>query len=197
MTRSNITNTPARTSVTAVEPAREMGRRRRADADHGAWQSGRAQRLGARDRGGAFLLGGLLQRRHAAAGIGFAGMRHDAAQLGAALMQRAADLDQQRVARTDPGAMAVAIDLDQHGNAVVRPARHRGDGGGLLEAVEHHRQVHALPPQRRDAIELLRRDADGIEDVLDACRGKQLGLLQGRDRRRAAWAVHHGAGRRN
>ncbi|GCC46340.1 hypothetical protein chiPu_0030573, partial [Chiloscyllium punctatum] len=35
----------------ALEPAREMGRRRRADADHGAGQSGRAQRFGAAYRG--------------------------------------------------------------------------------------------------------------------------------------------------
>ncbi len=45
-------------------------------------------------------------------------MRHHTAEHGAAVKQRPADRDQRAVPRPHAGAVAVGIDLDQHGKRI-------------------------------------------------------------------------------
>ncbi len=153
-----------------------------ADADHWAGQAGGPQGLGGGHGGRAFLLGECRQGVVAQGAVALAGMGHDPAQGRPTVHQEASDADQGRIVGPKAGAMAVAVNLQQHGDRV---ARRGGDHRlGLGHRVEDHRQVTAGGVQRSDAVEPLGRDPDGVEDVAHPGREKFLGLLQGRDRRR-------------
>ena len=90
---------------------------------------------------------------------------------------RVGDLQQQVIVRRHAAAALAGVDLDQ------RPRRLpvRGDRAGGVEIVGQHDDRGAGAVQLRHLIELLRRDADGVENVGDAVAGEILRLGQRRD----------------
>ena len=105
-------------------------------------------------------------------------MGEHALQLRASLLQHAADLDQHRVLGLHAGAMSVGIDFDHHLERVPL-GDHRL---GRCNRVHQQRQRTAAATKRQGTVELVGRDADGIEDVGKTRSKELLGLLQGRNR---------------
>ena len=105
-------------------------------------------------------------------------MCHHAAQLGAALVQRAAQLQQQVVFGFDAGAVAVGVDLDHHVKAVrvCLAVRHQCLCCG--QRIHHHGERTAAFAQGPCGVELVGRNAHGVEDVGVAAIEEDLGLLQ-------------------
>ena len=193
ITRSKNTNTPARTSVTPFSSLGEVRGRRRADADHRAGEAGGAQRARAACTAAArSLLGHRADRlgrtrscRSSPAWVmtpctGRRRLRRSRADLRAVAGRRAArrsggrreSISMQHVEmRAAPRARAAA-------SMPRRPRRCRASASSRTPCVL----------QREHVVELVRRDADGVEDVADAVRREVLGLAQGRDRDRPAAA---------
>ena len=120
-------------------------------------------------------------------------MGHDPAQLCAAVVQTSADLDQFGIAGPQAAAVAIAVDLDQCRDRLARGLRRFGNRLHLRKAVDQDDKVAAVGAQFQHAGQLLRRDAHRIEDILHPGCGKDLGLGQGGDRRRARPARQHAA----
>ena len=169
-----------------IEPAGEARGRRRADADDRAGVAGAAQAVGGGDDGGAFAFGHRHQRCLAAAFVRGAGMRHHPAQFAAA-GECARDRQQRRGVGLHAGAVAVAVDLD-HGRDAL-PAFGNVPGG--IEAVDGDDQVAAACAQRLHRVELVRGQADRVEDVAEAVREAGFGLGQRRHGDRRAFAGGH------
>ena len=108
-------------------------------------------------------------------------MGQHALQDGAALVQQLADGDQVGGLGLDAGAMAVGIDFDHHLEDVLLGPALGDDGFGGRRRIDQEDQGAAPPAERQRPVELLRRDADGIENVGEARGEELLGLLQGRD----------------
>ncbi|KAG0778981.1 hypothetical protein G6F22_010905 [Rhizopus arrhizus] len=178
----------------AIEVAGKVGGGRGADADDRARQPCLADRFSAADGSPALLFGHIGDRLQAAAAVGLAGMRHDAAQ-AACGMQHTGDGEKMLViTRLHAGAVAVAIDLDQRGHGAALGRGTIGDRLGGFDAVDDHGQVHALAAQGEHAVQLGRRHADGIQQIGDAGRGELFGFLQRGHGGRALGARHHAAG---
>ena len=122
-------------------------------------------------------------------------MGHDPGEGGAAVLQHAADRDETAgIAGLNARAVAIAVDLDQHRKPVAGGARRGGDGLRAVEVVEEDRQIGAAAAQIEHMIELVGRDADGVQDVLEAVADEILGFLEGRYRDRPRAALGHDAG---
>ena len=85
-------------------------------------------------------------------------MRHHAGEIRA---EPRGDLQQQIVVRSDAAAALAGVDLDQR----ARRLAVCGDRAGRVEIVGQHDDGGADAVQLGDLIELLRRDADRVEDV--------------------------------
>lgn len=118
-------------------------------------------------------------------------MRGDAPQLGPALVQDPADRHHEGVVGQEARAVAVGVDLDQGRNGVARSAGGGSDGLGLLRRVHQDGEVAPGRADRQHARELLRRDADGVEDVPHAGRREHLRLPQRGDGGGAAATGKH------
>ena len=94
----------------AVEMLRMQRGRRTAHRDDRRGMTGRAQPFGGAHHAGPLRLGDPRHVVRAAAGIGMAGMRHDA---GEARAEPRGDLQQQVVVGRDAAAALAGIDLDQ------------------------------------------------------------------------------------
>ncbi|MNL16670.1 hypothetical protein D3C87_1377220 [compost metagenome] len=90
------------------------------------------------------------------------------------------------VARLHAGAVAVAIDFDQRRDGISRRLGPRGHFPRRLDAVDHHRQVHAAPAQRQHTLQFGWGHANRVEQIGDARRRELLRLLQ---RRHRGWAL--------
>ena len=99
-------------------------------------------------------------------------MRHNTDQIRP---QSRGDLQQQVVVGRDAAAAFAGVDFDQHARRLTM----RGDRARRIEIVGQHDDGGAGTVQLGDLIELLRCDADGIEDVGDAVAGEILRLRQG------------------
>jgi hypothetical protein len=95
-----------------------------------------------------------------------------------------------RIVWPDAGAALAGIHLDQR----ARRRRMRGDGAGGIGIVGQHYDRGTALVQLGDLIELLRRDADRIQDVGDAVRGEIFGFRQGGDGDAAGLADQRQAG---
>lgn len=117
-------------------------------------------------------------------------MGQDAHELGRPARQLRRQLEQQGIAGTHPRAMAVAVDLDQRRDAEVRGARVCREEARRRQAVDHHLAIDTASEERRDVIQLVRRETDGVENVGEARRDEKVGLAERRNGDRA------GAGQR-
>ena len=142
----------------AGERARVQHGGRAADRDDRAGMPGGAQALGRAHRAGALRLGNARHVGVVAAGIAVPGMGHHARQTRP---QPGGEFQQRRVVGCETAAVLAGVDLDQR-------ARCRGvcrDRGGGVEIVGDDRDIRTRGVQPCDRIQLLRRDADRVEDV--------------------------------
>ena len=172
-----------------------------ADADHRAGQPRLAQEGGGIDHAAALDLGTSTQGLGPTGRITGAGVRDHAAQFGAVL-ECVADVQQQLpVRRQHPGAVTVAVDLDQRRDARAGLARGLGHGLRLHHGVQHHAHVGAPGAQRQHLRQFRWRYADGVDDVAHAGRRELLGFEKRRNGRRTRRRRHdaprdvHGLGR--
>ena len=107
--------------------------------------------------------------------------------------KEAADLEQGRGIGLDARTVTIRIDLHQHlePRAPRLPAVSQQSRG--FHAVQDQRQPHVAGLQRRNVIELVRCDADRIQDVLDAMVGEVVRFQQRRHRDRALGRRHQAA----
>lgn len=122
-------------------------------------------------------------------------MDHDAGETRARPgMQRPGDRHQRVGLRRNATPPLAAIDLDQHVEDDAEILAAGGNGLRRLQVIGDDGESHARLDQRRRLAELRRRDADGVEDVLEAVGGEVLGLLQGRDGDAAEMTIDRHAG---
>ena len=109
-------------------------------------------------------------------------MGHDTEQVTAsAVMERLRDGEQVRVVGLDAGAVAVAVNLDQHVVDHVLRSSRVGNRVCRFRQIQNDLNVCTLPIQIRHPGEFLWRDADRIENVPNAVLRKVLGFFQRRD----------------
>ena len=129
--------------------------------------------------------------------VAVAGMRQDPLENGA-VGQRLGYRHQRGIIGLETGTMSVAIDFKQHTNSGVVSAAEFTDRHRTSEIVENDLDVGTAAVEKRDARQLLRSDAHGINDVRDALFIEHvLGFLDSRDRDAAEHALNlHGGNRR-
>ena len=147
--RSKKTRDPGAELGQPLERARAHEGRRRAGADHRAGMARRPEDRRRAHHRQPLLLRRRLERRLPARAVALAAMGQHAAQLRPRRQRRRDRRQQSRVVRLHPGAVPVAVDLDQRRQRQLR-RRGRRHRLGLRHAVEDHRDVHPAPPQRLD-----------------------------------------------
>ena len=93
----------------------------------------------------------------------------------------------------DPRAVLASVDLDQNAEAAAEFRAALRYGACDIDVVGHDGHLYAAGLQGRDAIELVRDDANRVLDIADAVRRKIFGLLERRYRDAAEVAIEHDA----
>ena len=164
----------------ALEALGRQCRGRGADAHHRAGKPSGAKAFGRAHGERALLLGQLCKRLRGVEIVGTARVSHDAVQ-GTHGAQRLADLQQQRGVGVNARAMAVAVDLDEYRQRPTVVPYGGGHRFGSCQRVDDNLNPAAALLQRHDLGQAVRRDADRIQNVLEACLKKGHGLLEGGD----------------
>ena len=154
--------------------------------------TGRAQRLGGRDRGHAFLLGGGFKRRLPTRLVALASVGQHAHESCLGRQRLCYGQEQGCILRLYARAMAVAIELDEHRDGVGR-IRRRGHRYGLLHAVQQNGKCDPALAKPLNSRQFVRGDADGVGDVGYAMPDQFFRLAQCGDRGRTVRTGQHSA----
>jgi hypothetical protein len=145
------------------------------------------------DDRGALLLGHGANRFHRRAVVRTSRMRHHALEWQPGALQRPRDGDELGRIRCHARAVPIGVDLDQHFELPVPLVGVFADEAGGFDAVQDDRHSRALVLQGRDMVQLVGRNADGVEDVLHTLAGEELGLLERGHGDRPFGRLHHPA----